>query len=81
MVYSAPRFSILLICLTRSHIGFHVIPLVRLTISSVRRLVLIPTILTDVIKSRIQLRPTPPTSRPWTYINEELRAVVSEGGL
>ncbi|KAH0826116.1 mitochondrial carrier domain-containing protein [Lanmaoa asiatica] len=35
----------------------------------------------DVIKSRIQLRPTPPTSRPWTYINEELKAVVSEGGL
>ncbi|KAN0080411.1 Mitochondrial carrier domain containing protein [Tylopilus felleus] len=35
----------------------------------------------DVIKSRIQLRPTPPTSRPWTYINEELRAIISEGGL
>jgi len=34
----------------------------------------------DVIKSRIQLRPTPPSSRPWTYINEELRAIVSEGG-
>ncbi|KAF8548787.1 mitochondrial carrier [Imleria badia] len=34
----------------------------------------------DVIKSRIQLRPTPPTSRPWTYINEELRAIISEGG-
>ena len=35
----------------------------------------------DVIKSRIQLRTTPPTSRPWTYINEELRAIVSEGGV
>ncbi|KAF8126273.1 mitochondrial carrier [Boletus edulis] len=34
----------------------------------------------DVIKSRVQLRPTPPTSRPWTYINEELRAIISEGG-
>ncbi|KAI9458228.1 mitochondrial carrier [Boletus coccyginus] len=35
----------------------------------------------DVIKSRVQLRPTPPTSRPWTYVNEELRAVIFEGGL
>ncbi|KIJ67414.1 hypothetical protein HYDPIDRAFT_166025 [Hydnomerulius pinastri MD-312] len=35
----------------------------------------------DVIKSRIQLRPTPPTSRPWTYMNTELRAVVAEGGI
>ncbi|KIJ67416.1 hypothetical protein HYDPIDRAFT_25870 [Hydnomerulius pinastri MD-312] len=35
----------------------------------------------DVIKSRIQLRPTPPTSRPWTYMNAELRAVVAEGGI
>ncbi|KAG9310790.1 mitochondrial carrier [Chiua virens] len=35
----------------------------------------------DVIKSRIQLCPTPPTSRPWTYMNQELRAVVAEGGL
>jgi len=34
----------------------------------------------DVIKSRVQLRPTPPTSRPWTYINQELQAVVAESG-
>ncbi|KIK81230.1 hypothetical protein PAXRUDRAFT_156545 [Paxillus rubicundulus Ve08.2h10] len=35
----------------------------------------------DVIKSRIQLRSTPPTSKPWTYINAELRTVVAEGGI
>jgi len=34
----------------------------------------------DVIKSRIQLRSTPPTSKPWTYINAELRTIVAEGG-
>ncbi|KAF9218706.1 mitochondrial carrier [Gyrodon lividus] len=34
----------------------------------------------DVIKSRIQLRSTPPASRPWSYINAELRTVVAEGG-
>ncbi|KAF9233966.1 mitochondrial carrier [Melanogaster broomeanus] len=34
----------------------------------------------DVVKSRIQLRSTPPTARPWTYINGELRSVVAEGG-
>ncbi|KAH7883463.1 mitochondrial carrier domain-containing protein [Phlebopus sp. FC_14] len=35
----------------------------------------------DVIKSRIQLRTTPPTSRPWAYINAELQAIVAEGGI
>ncbi|KAI6169630.1 mitochondrial carrier [Pisolithus thermaeus] len=35
----------------------------------------------DVVKSRIQLRPTPPTSRPWTYINAELRSIVAGSGL
>ncbi|KAI6032682.1 mitochondrial carrier [Pisolithus orientalis] len=35
----------------------------------------------DVIKSRIQLRPTPPTSRPWTYINSELRSIVADSGV
>lgn len=35
----------------------------------------------DVIKSRIQLRPTPPTSRPWTYINAELRSIVADSGV
>jgi len=35
----------------------------------------------DVIKSRIQLRSTPPMSRPWRYILEEIAAVVSEGGV
>lgn len=35
----------------------------------------------DVIKSRIQLRTTPPTSRPWTYINLELRSIVADSGV
>jgi hypothetical protein len=35
----------------------------------------------DVIKSRIQLRPIPPTGNPLRYMNEELRAVVAEGGM
>ncbi|KAI6044581.1 mitochondrial carrier [Pisolithus marmoratus] len=35
----------------------------------------------DVIKSRIQLRPTPPTSRPWRYINAELRSIVADSGV
>lgn len=35
----------------------------------------------DVVKSRIQLRPTPPTSRPWTYINAELRSIVAGSGV
>lgn len=34
----------------------------------------------DVVKSRIQLRPTPPTSRPWAYINAELRSIVAGSG-
>ncbi|KAL4079001.1 mitochondrial carrier [Scleroderma citrinum] len=35
----------------------------------------------DVIKSRIQLHPSPPISRPWTYINSELRSIVAEAGI
>lgn len=35
----------------------------------------------DVAKSRVQLRPVPPTSRPWVYINGELRSIVSEKGM
>ncbi|KAI6157308.1 mitochondrial carrier [Pisolithus tinctorius] len=35
----------------------------------------------DVVKSRIQLRPTPPMSRPWTYINLELRSIVADSGV
>lgn len=34
----------------------------------------------DVIKSRIQLRATPPEGTPVQYIARELRAVVAEGG-
>ena len=37
--------------------------------------------LLDVIKSRIQLRPSPPVSRPWTYINWELQSIVAEAGM
>ncbi|KAF8628798.1 hypothetical protein AX15_003713 [Amanita polypyramis BW_CC] len=35
----------------------------------------------DVVKSRIQLRQTPPSGNPFRYINGELRAIVSESGL
>ncbi|KAK7057998.1 mitochondrial carrier domain-containing protein [Favolaschia claudopus] len=35
----------------------------------------------DVVKSRIQLRETPPTGTPVQYIARELGAVVAEGGL
>lgn len=35
----------------------------------------------DVVKSRIQLHQFPPRSRPWTYINSELRSIVVEAGL
>ncbi|KAG6330880.1 hypothetical protein ID866_8210 [Astraeus odoratus] len=31
--------------------------------------------------SRVQLRPTPPTSRPWVYINAELQSIVAESGV
>lgn len=34
----------------------------------------------DVVKSRIQLRATPPEGTPVQYIARELRAVVAEGG-
>ncbi|KAL0955482.1 hypothetical protein HGRIS_001722 [Hohenbuehelia grisea] len=34
----------------------------------------------DVVKSRIQLRETPPTGTPVQYIARELRAIVSESG-
>ncbi|KAH7912714.1 mitochondrial carrier [Hygrophoropsis aurantiaca] len=35
----------------------------------------------DVVKSRVQLRDSPPTGKPWQYINNELRAIVAESGL
>ncbi|TRM63810.1 mitochondrial carrier domain-containing protein [Schizophyllum amplum] len=35
----------------------------------------------DVVKSRVQLRTTPPTGTPVQYIAAELRAVVAEGGV
>ncbi|KZT22444.1 mitochondrial carrier [Neolentinus lepideus HHB14362 ss-1] len=34
----------------------------------------------DVIKSRVQLRPIPPTGNPFQYINAEFRAILSESG-
>lgn len=34
----------------------------------------------DVVKSRVQLRATPPTGTPVQYIAHELKAIVSEGG-
>ena len=36
---------------------------------------------TDVIKSRVQLRATPPTGTPVQYIAHEFKAIVSESGL
>ncbi|KAF9496346.1 mitochondrial carrier [Pleurotus eryngii] len=35
----------------------------------------------DVVKSRVQLRSTPPTGTPVGYITQELKAIVSESGL
>ncbi|EIW80672.1 mitochondrial carrier [Coniophora puteana RWD-64-598 SS2] len=35
----------------------------------------------DVVKSRVQLRPTPPKGNPFRYINHEIQAVVAEGGV
>lgn len=35
----------------------------------------------DVIKSRIQLRQTPPTGKPWKYMADEIRMVIAESGL
>ncbi|KAK2462288.1 hypothetical protein APHAL10511_005594 [Amanita phalloides] len=35
----------------------------------------------DVVKSRVQLRPIPPSGNPFQYINSELKAIVSESGL
>jgi len=35
----------------------------------------------DVIKSRIQLRQTPPTGKPWKYMANEIRMVIAESGL
>ena len=35
----------------------------------------------DVIKSRVQLRTTPPKGTPVQYIVKELRAVVAESGV
>jgi len=34
----------------------------------------------DVVKSRVQLRSTPPTGTPVQYIGRELKTIVSEGG-
>ncbi|KAJ3554616.1 hypothetical protein NM688_g3014 [Phlebia brevispora] len=34
----------------------------------------------DVIKSRIQLRPTPPVGSPWTYIAHEFKVILAESG-
>ncbi|TFK50901.1 mitochondrial carrier [Heliocybe sulcata] len=34
----------------------------------------------DVIKSRVQLRPIPPTGNPFQYINAEFRAILGESG-
>lgn len=39
------------------------------------------TLVLDVVKSRVQLRPTPPTGTPVGYIASELRLIVQEGGL
>jgi len=35
----------------------------------------------DVVKSRVQLRPIPPTGTPVRYISHELRAIVAESGV
>lgn len=35
----------------------------------------------DVIKSRIQLRQTPPTGKPWKYMASEIRMVIAESGI
>ena len=36
---------------------------------------------TDVVKSRIQLRSTPPVGTPVQYIADELKMIVKESGL
>ena len=35
----------------------------------------------DVIKSRVQLRQVPPTGKPWQYMNNEIRMIISESGM
>ncbi|KAG2073741.1 mitochondrial carrier [Suillus decipiens] len=35
----------------------------------------------DVIKSRIQLRQTPPAGKPWKYMTNEIRMVIAESGV
>ena len=35
----------------------------------------------DVVKSRVQLRATPPIGTPVQYIAHELRAIVAESGM
>ena len=35
----------------------------------------------DVVKSRVQLRPFPPTETPLKYIPNEIRAILSESGV
>ncbi len=40
-----------------------------------------PLVLEDVVKSRVQLRTTPPRGTPVQYILGELKAVVAEAGV
>ncbi len=42
---------------------------------------LIPFLPEDVVKSRVQLRATPPKGTPVQYIVNELRTVVAESGV
>ena len=35
----------------------------------------------DVVKSRVQLRSTPPAGNPVKYIGGEIRAIIAESGL
>ncbi|KAG1824471.1 mitochondrial carrier [Suillus subaureus] len=35
----------------------------------------------DVIKSRIQLRQTPPIGKPWKYMTNEIKMVIAESGI
>lgn len=44
-------------------------------------LITIPHTYADVVKSRIQLRSTPPTGTPVQYIAHEFKAILAESGL
>ena len=37
--------------------------------------------ITDVVKSRVQLRDTPPTGTPVQYIAREMKAIIAESGM